>query len=386
MKQFLSYLFLHIFVLLLCSPGILNAKNNTLHNKDLATRQLHIVTISSFTAKGDLQRLKQVLNVALDSGLTINEIREVLVHLYAYCGFPRSLQGINTFMTVLEARRAKGVTDKVGKEITPVKNNLNKYERGKKTLETLSGQAEKGPKTGYAAFSPVIDTFLKEHLFADVFDRDILSYADREIATISALINLGGVEPMIQGHMRIALNIGLTESQLRQILSTIEVKVGKEEAIAGRKVLSAITNSTAVPNISDTTKNCNAIFPKGTRISNKNFTGTAWLEMLVTNDSTFNSSIGNVTFEPGARTRWHYHPGGQILLVTRGIGRYQEKGRQVKELRKGDIIKCEPNTIHWHGAAPDSELSHLAIGTNPNRAPVVWLQPVSDAEYNNILR
>ena len=73
--------------------------------------------------------------------------------------------------------------------------------------------------------------------------------------------------------------------------------------------------------------------------------------MLVTNDTTFNTSIGNVTFEPGARTNWHYHPGGQILLVTSGIGRYQEKGKPVRELRKGDIVKCEPNIIHWHGAS-----------------------------------
>jgi len=103
----------------------------------------------------------------------------------------------------------------------------------------------------------------------------------------------------------------------------------------------------------------------------------------VTNDTTFNSSIGNVTFEPGARSNWHHHPGGQILLITNGIGRYQEKGKPIKELYKGDIIKCEPNITHWHGAAPNSEMSHVTIGTNPNRAPVVWLQPVTDEEYNN---
>ncbi|WP_232065173.1 cupin domain-containing protein [Rhodocytophaga rosea] len=94
--------------------------------------------------------------------------------------------------------------------------------------------------------------------------------------------------------------------------------------------------------------------------------------------------MGNVTFEPGARTNWHYHPGGQILLVTSGKGRYQEKGKAVKELRKGDVIKCAPNTIHWHGAAPDSELSHIAISTNAGKGAVVWLKPVSEEEYNKL--
>jgi 4-carboxymuconolactone decarboxylase len=112
--------------------------------------------------------------------------------------------------------------------------------------------------------------------------------------------------------------------------------------------------------------------------------GAAWVQMLVANDTTFNTSVGHVTFEQGTRTAWHYHPGGQILLVTNGIGRYQEKGKSVRELRKGDVIKCEPSITHWHGASPDGELSHITIGTNPNRPPVIWLQPVTDAEYNNI--
>ena len=130
-------------------------------------------------------------------------------------------------------------------------------------------------------------------------------------------------------------------------------------------------------------ENVSTIFPKGTSISNNNFTGTVWLQMLVNNDSTFNASIGNVTFEPGARTNWHYHPGGQVLLITGGKGRYQEQGKAIRELRKGDVIKCEPNIIHWHGAAPGYQLSHIAIGTNADKGTVVWLQPVSDKEYNH---
>jgi alkylhydroperoxidase/carboxymuconolactone decarboxylase family protein YurZ len=146
-------------------------------------------------------------------------------------------------IAVLEERKKKGVTDEVGRAAAPVANTGSKYERGNKDLEKLTGQPEKEPKTGFAAFSPEIDVFLKEHLFADIFERDLLGYQDREITTISALTGLGGVEPQLKAHMGIGLNVGVTKSELRQILSIIESKVGKKEAEAGRKVLSEVISS-----------------------------------------------------------------------------------------------------------------------------------------------
>jgi 4-carboxymuconolactone decarboxylase len=217
--------------------------DDTAQRETLNAKQQSIVTISAFTAKGDLKNLRKALNAGLDSGLTINEIREVLVHLYAYCGFPRSLNGINSLISVLEERKKKGIRDEVGREATPVSDTGDKYERGKKNLEKLTGRSEPEQKTGYAAFSPEIDVFLKEHLFADIFERDVLNYTDREITTISALTSLGGVEPMLQSHMRIGLNVGLSEAGLKQILSIIETNVGKKEAAAGRKVLSGVIAS-----------------------------------------------------------------------------------------------------------------------------------------------
>lgn len=122
-------------------------------------------------------------------------------------------------------------------------------------------------------------------------------------------------------------------------------------------------------------------FPKGEKITNNNFTGTAWLQMLVNNDSIYNTSIGNVTFEPGARTNWHKHPGGQILLVTDGKGYYQEKGKPAKLIRKGDVVRIPPDTEHWHGASSGSSLTHIAISPQTDKGSVVWLLPVTDEEY-----
>lgn len=124
-----------------------------------------------------------------------------------------------------------------------------------------------------------------------------------------------------------------------------------------------------------------SVFPRGEKITNDNFTGTAYLKMLVEADSLNPTSVGNVTFEPGARTKWHLHPGGQILLVMEGVGYYQEKGQAKKILRKGDVIKCPPNLPHWHGASSDTAFVQVAL-TNRHLGNPVWLQAVTEEEYN----
>ncbi|QEC54249.1 cupin domain-containing protein [Anseongella ginsenosidimutans] len=124
------------------------------------------------------------------------------------------------------------------------------------------------------------------------------------------------------------------------------------------------------------------VFPKGEKIMNENFTGTAYLQMLMEADSLNSISVGNVTFEPGARSNWHLHPAGQILLVTDGVGYYQEKGQSKKILRKGDAVKCPPNTPHWHGASADTAFIQVAI-TGRENGPTVWLEEVTDEEYHS---
>ena len=234
-------------VILACSlfsiSHTMYAHISTSRDSLLSEREQSIVTISAFTAQGDLEKLSKALHRGLDAGLTINEAKEVLVHLYAYCGFPRSIRGLQTLMAVVEDRQAQGIQDEVGREATPPDEGEDKYEQGKKVLEELVGQSLDGPKTGYAEFSPIIEVFLKEHLFADIFGRDVLTYTQRELATLSALISMGGVEPMVQGHMGIALNIGIAEAQLKQLLSLIETHVGSTEAAAGREVLSRVVSS-----------------------------------------------------------------------------------------------------------------------------------------------
>ena len=122
------------------------------------------------------------------------------------------------------------------------------------------------------------------------------------------------------------------------------------------------------------------IFAKGEKITNNNFTGTAFLNSLVEADSTNPNSVGNVTFEPGARTNWHVHPAGQIILAIEGEGYYQEKGSAKKILHKGDVVKCPPNVPHWHGASAGNAFIQVAITSRQN-GPTEWMQPVTDEEY-----
>jgi quercetin dioxygenase-like cupin family protein len=124
-------------------------------------------------------------------------------------------------------------------------------------------------------------------------------------------------------------------------------------------------------------------FSKGEKVKNDNFTGTVWVNYLAESDTVHNVNIGSVTFEPGARTNWHYHKGGQILLVTEGKGLYQERGKLVEVIEKGEVMKCPPNIAHWHGATPTDAMTHIAIGTNTNIGGAVWLKPVTEEEYHS---
>jgi alkylhydroperoxidase/carboxymuconolactone decarboxylase family protein YurZ len=242
MRKFRTYL-IAILSMLVYQAGQAQDQPAT---KTLSDKQKGIVQMAAFTAKGDLEKLKVAINKSLDAGMTINECKEVFLHTYAYCGFPRSIQGLNTLIAALDERKAKGINDNVGREATPV-NDTSKYETGWKNLARLGGRSTDGPiekpTSGYGAFSPEIDRFLKEHLFADLFSRDLLTYAERELTTISVLIALGkGVEPMLGSHLGLTLKQGISKNQIEEVCALIEKSVSKADADAARKVFSEMSS------------------------------------------------------------------------------------------------------------------------------------------------
>lgn len=130
----------------------------------------------------------------------------------------------------------------------------------------------------------------------------------------------------------------------------------------------------------NTSANADQVFAKGDKITNNNFTGDVWLNSLISADTANQNAVGSVTFAPGARTHWHSHPAGQIILAIDGVGYYQEEGKPKVIVKKGEVVKCPKDVPHWHGASVDSEFVQVAI-TGRENGETVWLKPVTDEEY-----
>lgn len=206
----------------------------------LNTKQKRIVPIAAFTACGNMEKLKEALHRGLNAGLTVNEIKEILVQMYAYTGFPRSLNGLNAFMEVVKAREAKGIKDIDGPEASSMPADKSSIELGTEVQTYLVGR----PVTGELfTFAPAIDQFLKSHLFGDIFGRDNLGYKNREIATISALAAMEGVNSQLGSHFNVGLNAGLTVNELRGIIAALGEEVDTKAADNAAIVLNSVLES-----------------------------------------------------------------------------------------------------------------------------------------------
>ena len=203
----------------------------------LTPKQQGIIPIAAFTANGDQASLKTALQAGLEAGLTVNDIKEIQIHLYAYVGFPRALNGLATLMSVLEERKAKGITDPIGAEAHPLPADKSSLELGKAVQTQLVGKPVSGPLFDFA---PAINQLLQSHLFGDLFGRGILDYPDREIATVSALASLDGVDSQLKAHMGIARNVGLTQPQLAALAAVLSDTVGEKEGRRAEQALQAV--------------------------------------------------------------------------------------------------------------------------------------------------
>ena len=211
------------------SENEVKSVENTLSNQQQA-----IIPIAAFAATGDLESLNRALNQGLDDGLTINEIKAVLVQTYAYAGFPRSLNALAEFMRVIEQRKSQGSDDQEGKDSQPLAQDYNARVQGEQNQTQLVGQ----PVTGALfEFSPEIDEYLKTHLFGDIFSRDVLSWQDREIATVSMLAAMTGTESQLKSHVNMSLNIQVSVQQLNQIQQILAEKVSLDASQKLQKIL-----------------------------------------------------------------------------------------------------------------------------------------------------
>ena len=310
-----------------------------------------MTAIAAHEAKGDLAALETAIQGGLGAGLTINQVKEALSHLYAYTGFPRSLNALGVLKSVTDAGDYE-----LGVDATPLPSDFDALKQGTEVQTRLTGVP-----FNYD-FAPQEDYYLKAHLFGDIFARDNLTYADRELITVSALAGMEGVAPQLSAHIRGARNMGVTEVQLQGIVVALATKVGYQEA--GRMAGLLETD-----------------WPQGEP-------NTAYAQYFVGNSylQRYADGAANVTFDPGCRNNWHIHHGAvQVLICVSGRGWYQEWGKPAIALTPGKVIAIPEGVKHWHGAAADSRMQHLAMHTevqevNSNE----WLEAVSDEQYEKL--
>ena len=200
----------------------------------LTGRQQAIVAIAANEARGDLAGLASSIECGLDNGLTVNQVKEILSHLYAYTGFPRSLNGLGTLQKVLDQRAADGKQTEIGPEASPIPEDFDALKVGTKVQTQLSG------KPFNYAFCPAEDYYLKAHLFGDIFARDVLTWAERELATISALASIEGLAPQLGSHVAGSRNMGLKDDEIHAIPAVLAEKVGAKEAYRASQAIAMV--------------------------------------------------------------------------------------------------------------------------------------------------
>lgn len=312
----------------------------SLSAQTLTERQLNLAACAALEAQGDVQRLEYAIIRVLDFGVTVNELKEAFSQLYAYTGFPRSLNALNVLKTLLENGKPSWIEGKPWVRPAQWDDAKKAYELGKKNQTIVAGQ-----EFDYT-FCPQNEQYLKSHLFGDIFAGDQLSPADRELVTVAALSALKGTEAQLASHKKGAVNMGNTPEQVDKLCSWLSENGYSQQDGASEA--------------------CAGAWPKGEPNTGyaQYFIGDSHLASVhpanLGEGAETLAHYSNVTFEPGCRNNWHVHHGfHQILICVSGKGWYQEWGKEPIALLPGMIIDIPNDVKHWHGAQKDSWFQHL---------------------------
>ena len=350
----------------LMTGGIAMAMAITANAAELTATETAIVDIGAWTARGEQDKLGAAFKAGFDAGLTLNEAKELVGQLYAYCGFPRALNAAATLMKIegYGLTRRRGEAESAENENGGKIRNGGSFVLGDKALEIGTANQTKlcgGPVKGALFdFHPQLDEYLKTHLFGDIFARDTLDWRTREIVTIAALAARPETEPQMKAHIAIGKVNGVTDAQAAEIVRRVQLPRNPADLPRDWSPIPVGEPNTAYA---------------------KYFIGNSYLHKLTLDQV---PAFG-VTFEPGCRNNWHIHHaktgGGQILIVTAGVGFYQEWGKPARRLTKGDTVNIPANVKHWHGAAPDSWFQHIALEVPGTEQSNEWCESVDDKAY-----
>ena len=333
----------------------------TIQGQTMTERQKGLAACACLMAQGDLERLEPAVKMALDNGVTINELKEAFSQLYAYTGFPRSLNALGVLNKVLDNKQPSWQEGKPWKRPEIWDDAAKALKQGTEVQTKLSGRS-----FDYN-FCPQDDYYLKSHLFGDIFASDQLSTADREIVTVAALSGLEGIAPQLAAHKQGAVNMGNSQELVDELCAWLDSE--------GYTLRSK--------------------WPKGEpNPYGKYFIGQSYLadvgggvmRSAQSDASSSVTSLKNVTFEPRCRNNWHiHHKAVQVLICVSGRGWYQEWGKAPVEMTPGTVIAIPAEVKHWHGAAKDSWFQHLTYHRDAQEgASNEWLEPVTDEVYSKL--
>lgn len=319
----------------------------TMNAQTLTERQKGLAACACLMAQGNMERLETAVKTALDDGVTVNELKEAFSQLYAYTGFPRSLNALGVLNKVLENKHENWQEGKPWTRPEIWGDAAKALKQGTEVQTQLSGRA-----FDYN-FCPQDDYYLKSHLFGDIFAGDQLSHADREIVTVAALSGLEGVAPQLAAHKQGAVNMGNSQELVDELCAWLDSE--------GYTFHSK--------------------WPKGEP-------NTAYAKYFIGNSylADMGGGVMNVTFEPRCRNNWHvHHKAVQVLICVAGRGWYQEWGKEAVEMTPGTVIAIPAEVKHWHGAAQDSWFQHLTYNKDVQEGHSnEWLEPVSEELYNKL--
>lgn len=236
-------------------------------------------------------------------------------------------------------------------------------------------------------FAPEFAHLNDDILFGEVWSRnDLLSLRDRSLVTITCLISQGLTDSSLTFHLQEAKKNGISRSEIAEIITHIAFYAGWPKAWAAFRLAKDVWSDEITGDSAKAEFARSMIFPIGepNTAYSKYFTGNSYLAQV----STAQIPFANVTFEPGCRNNWHIHKaqtgGGQMLVGVAGRGWYQEEGKEPVEILPGTVVNIPANVKHWHGAAKDSWFAHLAFAVAGEDSENIWLEPVTDEQYNSL--
>lgn len=335
----------------------------------LSPRDRSLVTVSVLIATGKTAQLTGHLGRALDNGVKPAEIAGAVTHLAFYTGWPNAVSSLEVVEKVFTD---KGVD--MAALRAPIGTPL--------PLPASDAARAQGVVTTIGPSAPKLAALTNDVLFGDLWRRPDPSPRDRSLVTIAALA-ANGDEGGLTFHVQLGLQNGLTRSQIGEALTHLAFYAGWPKAMGAVAVADRVFKDLDAAQAPATADRLVVTPPGAQPVQGPaaNFTGAVTVTSPFKGSGDARLGGATVTFQPGARSNWHSHPLGQLLVVTQGEGLTQVDGEPVRQIKSGDVVWTPPGVKHWHGATTASALTHVAVAEALDGKSVTWLEPVTDTEY-----